>query len=354
MVVAPLSCMRHSVVRARAGGPFFFLFQPKVSMRSFRWGRAASSAHSVRCQWGNLAPTSPSRGRLRPRPGSDRTQTESKPWVSGRSPTSHALSLPGGRWIPSSLEGGPPSGLLCALPMGNVARTSPSRVDLRPGRAIDRTFTESKPKVLRRLQTSCDACPPGGTSIPSGLEYTPVRLPVPHSVHCQWGKLAPLLPPVGTCGRDLASIAPSRNRSPRSWGDASPVATHVRRVERRFRAVSSAAPYHTLCIANGERGLNFSLPCGPAAGTLHRSHLHGIEARGLAEIPDQLRRTSAGWNVDSELPRVQPRTTLCALPVGKLAPLLPPVGGCGRDPAVIAPRRNQSPGSREDPPPVTL
>ena len=63
------------------------------------------------------------------------------------------------------------------------------------------------------------------------LEYLPIQFPTTR-----------MQGPIGTCGRDLASIAPSRNRSPGSCGDSRPVAKHVRWVERQFRAASSRPP----------------------------------------------------------------------------------------------------------------
>ena len=131
-------------------------------------------------------PTSPSRGDLWPGPGSDCTPAESKPRVLGRSTTSHALSLRGGTWIPCYLKWTPVRLTLC-IANGKVGPISPSHGDLRPGPSVNHTPVELKPGDLARSPTGHTLSLWGGTSIPHDLKWTPVRLPVPPSVHCQYG-----------------------------------------------------------------------------------------------------------------------------------------------------------------------
>ena len=101
----------------------------------------------------------------------------------------------------------------------------------------------------------------------------------PHQPLCianreTWPQLLPLL---GTCGQDPASITPQQNWSPGSWQGPPPVTLWVQGVEHQFRSASSRALSTSMHCQWGTWP-NFTLLWGPVATTQHRLHLDGIKA----------------------------------------------------------------------------
>ena len=160
-----------------------------------------------------------------------------------------------------------------------------------------------------------------------------------------------LLTPMGTCGREVPSIATAQNRSPGSCRDAPPLTTPVRRVEHQFRVASSRPPSRF-----------YALPMGNMAQLLSPVGTCGRDPASIAPQQNQSPGSQQGpppvtlwlWGVEHRF-RVDSSTRpsrLCPLPMGKLAPLLPPMGTCGWDVSLIAPAQNRNPGSCGDAPPL--
>ena len=205
---------------------------------------------------------------------------------------------------------GTPTRLTLCIANGEHGPTSPSCGDLRLGHGIDHTQTEWKPRVLGRSPTSHTLSLQGGTLILHDLKWTPVRLPVPPSVHCQLGTWPVFSLLWGPAARTRQRSHPSRIEAQRLGKVSlqSCFESEGWNVVFTWLQVGPCQAYSVLCQWGSWP--HFSLPWGPAARTWHQLHLHGIKALGLAETPDQLQCMSTGWNIGSKWPQVDPHQTL--------------------------------------------